>query len=137
MNDVLMKDMSVFPKLFWLTNPVSKAAAHDLQTRFGPPDDLLAFWCEFGSGTLFETEEILDPLNLLSSTTYHTKQGYLPDRSHVFHVGTFLSTFDQEFFYVLHPDTLVEQASFATLDSWYVGTVRSEFYQRYGLPKLK
>jgi hypothetical protein len=98
-------------------------------------------WSTLGGGEMFESEEILVPLDgpefgadFDSANERHHAAG-LPDDLFVFHEGTWLSAVRgyEPCYVCLDPRTYAVIEAFSSLQEWYERTVREEFAERYGL----
>jgi len=106
------------------------------------PSDLLLFWQETGGGDVFETETILGPSGDpqmgedIGSVNRAMRSRGMPTRFLIFHIGSLVSAADTEAgdYVELEESTFRVLRRFATLDEWYVATLRQEYRQRYGLP---
>ena len=112
------------------------------------PSDLLELWEVTGGGDIFDSETVFRPTvaslpnacfahdDIEGRNAAHAAAGK-PSGLFIFQKGTFLSAIrlsDQKFV-TLTKDYAVEN-SFDSLDDWYVGTLRAEFGERYGLAPL-
>lgn len=115
------------------------------------PADLLEFWRVTGGGELFESETILRPdvpsrpnaSFIAGDDTVAANEGHrangTPDHFLVFQTGAFFSAIDlrtMEFVTLDESKTYAITARFASLEEWYVHTLRAEFASRYGLDSL-
>lgn len=144
---LLLEDAARCPKLFEWFGAIPKPEIDDWleRSRLVLPPDLLEFWQVTGGGDIFETETILRPTvpsapnssfvadDIESANAAHTTAGS-PHGLYIFQEGAFLSAVrlrDQEF--VTLTKKYVVEASFRSLNEWYVHTLRAEFGERYGL----
>jgi hypothetical protein len=112
------------------------------------PSDLLELWEVTGGGDIFDSETVFRPTvpslpnacfahdDIEGRNAAHAAAGK-PSGLFIFQQGTFLSAIrlsDQKFV-TLTKDYAVEN-SFDCLDDWYIGTLRVEFGERYGLAPL-
>jgi hypothetical protein len=111
------------------------------------PKDLMDFWHITGGGDLFESETILRP-NVASrpseyftelddtdttNDTAHRACG-MPEHFFLFQVGAFHSAVDlRTGKYVTLSESQSIESEFASLEDWYLRTLRAEFGARYGL----
>jgi hypothetical protein len=91
MIDQLRHDIKSHPEVFWIDEPLTDVEIDLAKKLWSPPQDILSFWGELGSGLMFETERILRPFAECSSVEYMT--AYERDRglAHgltLFHCGT-------------------------------------------------
>jgi hypothetical protein len=138
MIDQLRYDIKTYPDIFWIGEPLTGVEIDSAKTNWSPPQDILSFWGEFGSGLMFETEKILRPFAESSSVEYMTayeRDRGLPLGLTLFHCGTLFSAFDETVFVAFCPDTYQETGRFNCLDEWYIGTLRRVYSERYGLPQ--
>jgi hypothetical protein len=133
MNDILMQDSEIYPKLFVWNGAILRdrlniwLQKHNLNL----PEDLIALWEVTGGGDLFESETILSLFgdaylgdDIDSVNEFHYSQGMTRDYL-VFHVGTGLSAVRlADGHYVTLTDNYQELSEFLSLDDWYVGEVR-------------
>jgi hypothetical protein len=136
----ILQDAKVRPDLFCWAGAVS---ADELRTFLSArglerlPADLFELLCTTGGGDVFETEMIVTSRDSVFGTDADMlNRGFEPPFGRamwLFHEGVTRGAVD------LHELTYVSLANdevigtFATLDEWYVGVLRSEFAERYGL----
>jgi hypothetical protein len=136
MNNRLRDDIHNYPDLFCLKEPLSEPDIRRTTDLWRPPDDLLEFWREFGSGDMFESETILRPFAASSSVEFISEREQnkgFPRHLTVFHLGIFVSGFDSEGFETFERDSYNFLGRFRTLDDWYVEMIRGSFEERYRL----
>ena len=138
--DLLAADMDLRPDLFrWR----SAIPADDLRgcwildARLCVVPELASLWSVTGGGDLFETEDLLDPLDVNDFRVVRRTKDLaqvVPVGSTVFHEGSWLTVITADGRIVA-----VDRASgrtgrwYESLDDWYLD-LRSEFAERYGLP---
>jgi hypothetical protein len=136
MNNRLREDIHNYPELFWFKEPLGESDIRRTFDLWQPPNDLLEFWREFGSGDMFESETILRPFAASSSVEFITererRKGF-PMHLTVFHLGIFISGFNSEGFEAFERDSFSFLGRFKTLDDWYVNMIRGSFEKRYRL----
>ena len=113
------------------------------------PSDLIERWQQTGGGDVFESETILRPTVVSTPNSCfaedaieginaaYAEEGKSGDL-YVFHLGFFPSAVrlsDQRFVTLSEGGCMVRD-SFALFDEWYVGTLRAENGERYGLPPI-
>jgi hypothetical protein len=118
------------------------------QNALALPSDLIELWELTGGGDIFDSETVLRPTvtsipnasfvhdDIEGRNSAHAATGK-PSGLYIFQQGTFLSAIrlsDQKFV-TLTKDYAVKN-SYGSLDDWYVGTLRAEFGERYGLAPL-
>jgi hypothetical protein len=143
---ILLQDAERWPKPFQWFGAIPRPEIEDWlrRERLVLPPDLIELWEMTGGGDVFE-ETILRPTvpsvpnsgyvedDIESVNSHHTAAGN-PQGLYIFMDGTFLSAVrlrDQEF--VTLTRSYVVENSFPSLDDWYIGTLRAEFGERYGL----
>jgi len=116
------------------------------QTGVVLPSELIELWQQTGGGDIFDSETILRPTvasipntcfveddieGINAACAEEGKSGDL----YVFHRGLFLSAvrLSDQRFVRLTEDRYAVKDSFASLDEWYVRTLRAEYGERYGL----
>lgn len=111
------------------------------------PADLLEFWHTTGGGDVFESETILRPNvpsrpnacfvvgdDTDSTNNAARKSCGLPEHFFVFQVGAFRSAVDlRTTKYVTLSESHSIESEFASLEDWYLRTLRAEFGARYSL----
>lgn len=146
---LILQDAAQRPLLFWWNGGMDDVAL-DAWLLASPlcgkcPPDLRTLWLATGGGEAFETETIFGPSgkptleqDLLEVNAMLRERG-LPDRFVVFArtclgLGA-VDLIGSDLVQLTDTDFSVE-GRFATLDSWYVHTVRREFAGRYALDAL-
>jgi hypothetical protein len=143
---ILLQDAERWPKPFQWFGAIPRPELEDWLRceRLVLPPDLIELWEITGGGDVFE-ETVLRPTvrsvpkggfvgDDIESVNVHDAAAGIPQGLYIFMDGTFLSAVrlhDQEF--VTPTRNNVVENSFPSLDEWYVGTIRAEFGQRYGL----
>lgn len=100
------------------------------------PQDLFEFWCQTGGGDIFETEEILCPtvnLNEIKEVNLAIRS-VTPDLI-AFHMGLCITAVRQSNcdYVVLESEGGPIINTYKSFESWYKGTLRAEYSERYGL----
>ncbi|HEY4097098.1 MAG TPA: hypothetical protein VGM33_16370 [Baekduia sp.] len=127
----LEKDIRVVPAAFAFGRP---AAVGEL--TYVIPEALRDLWTTFGAGTMFETEELLDPTSDLASRNAELHDAGLAADLLAFHVGLYITAVDASGSIVaVAPNTLEVTRHFGSLDEWYAD-LRAEYARTYGLPEL-
>ena len=105
---------------------------------------LVSFWHRTGGGDIFESETLLGPLatdesdNVLSVNEFHWGLG-MPRDFVLFHVGFVYSASHVDWhghetqLLTLKRDSYEIENRFDTFSEWYTQTLRSEYWERYGL----
>jgi hypothetical protein len=136
MNEEIRNDIAKYPDVFWFEKPLDEPELYQADRLLQPPNDLLAFWREFGAGLMFESERILRPFTEDVSMSFITErekaQGW-PSHLTVFHLGVVISGFDSKGFEAFDVDSYNPLGRFDTLDGWYVNVIKDIFGDRYGL----
>jgi hypothetical protein len=100
------------------------------------PEALRDLWTAVGAGTMFETEELLDPTSDLASRNAELHDAGLAADLLAFHVGLYVTAVDASGSIVaVAPNTLEVTRHFGSLDAWYAD-LRAEYARTYGLPEL-
>jgi hypothetical protein len=148
---VLLQDAQKMPGIFFPFGPIPAAELEDWLRRTGLvlPADLLELWQLTGGGDAFESETIFRPtVKSTPNTSFagddiegrnatYAEEGISGDL-YVFQKGVFLSAVrlsDQRFVTLAEGGYTIKD-SFASLDEWYVRTLRAEYSERYGLPPM-
>ena len=106
------------------------------------PDDLFEFWLRTGGGDIFESETMLGPFadadmgdDVDSVNHFHHQRG-LSSEYLIFHTGSGISAvrLSDKQYMLLNDTDYHEVKSFRSLEEWYMGWIRSEYAERYGLP---
>ena len=118
-------------------------------SRLSIPSELIDLWQATGGGDVFESETILRPTvpsvpnngfvgDDIESANAPLAAAGNPHGLYIFQNGLFLSAvrLDDQEFVTLTGDYAVKD-SYASLNEWYVHTLRAEFAQRYGLGSVK
>jgi hypothetical protein len=134
----LFIDAKKRPELFHWNGKVEPARLQIMLENEGwnIPQDLFEVWCHTGGGDIFESEEILCPANQLcqmkeeASSLHQALPGAI-----VFHSGLFISVVQQSTsdYLVLERESRSVIATFPSFEAWYLGTLRAEYAERYGL----
>lgn len=142
MKSKIIEDAKSRPELYvWVGRiPENLLREWTKKQNLSVPSDLMHLWTETGGGDLFESEIILSPyasnsgMDLDAVNVFHHKRG-LSSGYLVFHVGLNLSAVNLSNgkFVVLREPDYKELEVYDSLDSWYVGYLRKEFRDRYGL----
>jgi len=144
---LLLEDAKLYPKILEEFGPIPDEELQNWLLRSGMkiPADLIEFLRKTGGADVFESETILRPAvpsvpssafvddDIERRNAAHTGAGK-PQDLYVFQEGCFLSAVrlsDQ--CYVTLTSSYQIKYSFANFDDWYVGTLRAEFGDRYGL----
>lgn len=135
----LAADMALRPDLFrWRSAiPADDLHAWLRETGLSALPALISLWSVTGGGELFETEELLDPLddrNFGVAPRTKDLREVIPAGSTVFHEGIWLTviTTDGQIEAVDRPGGRTRRR-YPSLDDWYAD-IRSEYAERYGLP---
>jgi hypothetical protein len=149
---ILLQDALQVPRIFDTFGAIPVVELQDWLRRTGVvlPSDLIELWQQTGGGDVFESETILRPTVASTPTSCFVEDdieginaacaedGKSGDLC-VFHRGLYLSAvrFSDQRFVTLTEDGYTVKDSFASLDQWYVRTLRAEYGERYGLPPIK
>jgi len=148
---VLLQDAQKVPRIFSPFGAIPAAELDDWLRRTGLvlPSDLIELWQQTGGGDVFESETIFRPTvpstpnscfvedDIEGRNATYEEKGKSGD-IYVFQQGAFLSAVrlsDQRFVTLTEGGYTIKD-SFASLDEWYVGTLRVEYGERYGLPSM-
>jgi hypothetical protein len=143
----LLQDAERVPRLFYPFGAIPEAEIQDWLRCSGLvlPSDLIQLWQLTGGGDIFDTETIFRPTvssvpnrcfvedDIEGRNAAHAEKGK-PRELYIFQQGVFLSAVrlsDQNF--VTLTEGYVVKQSFASLDEWYLRTLRAEFSEEYGL----
>jgi len=144
----ILKDAERRPDLFHWFGPIERSQIESWLRSSGLviPIDFLELWSQTGGGDLFESETIFRPTSIPSLMPYfvqgddlaaandqRTRDG-MPKSYFAFHDGLFLSALrlsDQAL--VTLNDRYEQTAEYASLDEWYLRTLRADFAYRYRL----
>lgn len=143
---LLLQDAKLHPNILDEFGAIPDAELQDWLRRSGLrfPSDLVEFWRQTGGGDVFESETILRPaVPSLPGSTFvdddieqrnatHVGAGK-PQDLYIFQEGCFLSAVRLSDQYFVRLKGYQVESSFATLDDWYIGTLRAEFGERYGI----
>jgi hypothetical protein len=148
---VLLQDADKVPRIFFPFGAIPLAELQDWLQRTGLvlPSDLIEFWQLTGGGDVFDTETIFRPTvpsapnscfvedDIELRNAAHADDGKSDD-VYIFQDGLFLSAvrLSDQTFVTLTSSGYVIKDYFRTFDQWYVGTLRAEFGEQYGLPAL-
>jgi hypothetical protein len=144
----LIGDEQLRPDLFAWNGPIAAAALESWLRSLGRdvPADLRSFWERTGGGEVFETETLLGPLgdrdlgaDIASVNAHHRARG-MPAEYLVFHVGLGgLSAARQRdgVLVVLSDRDYQAAAEYRSFEHWYLGHIRREYAERYGLPPAR
>jgi hypothetical protein len=139
----ILDDANRRPDLFlWVGRPEADAVTLWLgEHGIDVPPDLVSFWQATGGGLAFESEELLAPLGsshaddgLWPTNRRHRSQG-MPEGFVVFHEGAWVSAFRgtaPRYVTLTLPSYQVD-GEYASLEEWYLRTLRAEYAERYGL----
>ena len=147
---VLLQDAERVPRLFYPFGAIPEIEVQDWLRRSGLvlPSDLVELWQQTGGGDVFDTETIFRPTvpsapnscfvddDIEGRNAAHAEKGK-PRELYIFQQGLFLSAVrlsDQNF--VTLTQGYVVEKSFASIDEWYLSTLRAEFGERYGLSSV-
>jgi|HubBroStandDraft_3_1064219.scaffolds.fasta_scaffold95599_3 hypothetical protein len=145
MIEVILRDSQLHPGVFFWSGALSTSAVEEWERKQSlfAPEDLKQLWSLKGGGDLFESETILQPFGTKEydliepvSSVFWGK-GLSTDYC-VFHTGRVESVFrksDGALFSLGSPD-ISQMSQFEDLDEWYVRTLRSIYWERYGLEAL-
>ena len=145
MIDLLLRDSKLRPDLFSWTCSIllSDIEQWESEQAITVPEDLKQIWSLRGGGELFESETVLQPLGSPEDDLVIPRSKWLwgkgLESSHyVFHEGLYVSVFQsaEESFVSLNSTDFRQIGSFQTLDDWYLHTLRAEYADRYGLPRV-
>lgn len=106
-------------------------------------EDLKQLWNLKGGGELFESETILHPVIgaeddlVLPRSKWLWGKG-LDSEYYVFHEGLYVSVFrnSDKSLRSLNTRNFGQVGIFQTMDEWYLRTLRAEYGDRYGLPRI-
>jgi hypothetical protein len=138
MIDQLRYDITKYPDVFWLKNPLDEPLLERAKALWNPPHDLISLWREFGTGDMFESEVILRPFAESSSVEFITereRQKGLPQTVFAFHYGIFVSGFESERFLIFDTSSYELLGEFESLDEWYIKLIRGSWWERYGMAR--
>lgn len=144
MTPTILADASAAPALFRWNDPIDRGALveHLFSRGWTIPEDLIDFWAITGGGEIFETELLLRPVapmgqaSELEQTQRFWHERGLPVGSVVFHEGFIVTAVAQNGMYLSFDRDLQPSGQFISLEDWYVGAIRAEYAERYGLPPL-
>jgi hypothetical protein len=143
MMEKLITDSKSRPELFHWVGPTPRAIVDRWAALTGAslPPDLVFLWTSLGGGDLFETETILSlaeapPDGLVDAVSSRYHQAGLSRKKWVVHTGYVTTVVEGE-------TGLVEVIgkgfevleNYSSLEEWYEQVIRSEYADRYGLPK--
>ena len=147
--NLLLQDSSALPEVFLWNGAVAEQALRSVASTNGwrIPPDLLAFWRATGGGWIFETEHLLSPIPAIGSsddvgaaTKWYQEAG-LMDGLITIHQGLGLTAVSLASARYLYFDNVVQPSKvlgeYASMNQWYVATLRSEYAARYGLPAVE
>lgn len=136
----ILEDARQYPHLFSWNGPVDRQLLEGWLAKRGltVPEELIELWSLTGGGEAFESESILNPVgdarigdDLEGPNEVLRRRGLGSDLL-VFHRGVGLSAIrlsDQS--YVALGHYFQVETVFETLDEWYDGTIRKEFWSSY------
>ena len=148
---ILLEDARRVPRIFFLFGAIPEAELTEWLRRNALvlPNDLLELWQLTGGGDVFDSETIFRPTvpsipntsfvedDIEGRNTAYGEEGKSGDL-YVFQQGAFLSAVrlsDQRFVTLTKGGYTIKD-SFASLDEWYVRTLRAEYGESYGLPPM-
>src|SRR6185437_12733994 len=148
---VLLQDAHKVPGIFFPFGAIPVADLQEWLQRTGLvlPSDLIEFWQLTGGGDVFDSETIFRPTvpsapnscfvgdAIERRNAAHADDGKSDDL-YIFQDGLFLSAvrLSDQTFVTLTSSGYVIKDCFRTFDQWYVGTLRAEFGEQYGLSAL-
>jgi hypothetical protein len=148
---ILLQDAHNEPRIFAPFGAIPSSEIQGWLRRTGLvlPPDLIELWQQTGGGDVFESETILRPTVASTPNSCFVDDDVegmnaacagegKSDDLYVFHRGLFLSAVrlsDQRFVTLTEGGYTLKE-SFASLDQWYVRTLRTEYGERYGLPPI-
>jgi len=148
---ILLQDAQRVPRIFVPFGAIPLAEIQDWSHRTGlvVPSDLIELWQQTGGGDVFESETILRPTVASTPNSCFVEDdieginaAYVAEGNscdlYVFHQGLFRSAVrlsDQRFVTLTEGGYTVKD-SFASLDEWYVHTLRAEYGEQYGLTPI-
>ena len=144
MINLILEDFYLRPDLFQWHGKLPVIAIENWQRdhSLSVPKDLKLLWSTVGGGDIFESETILQPqdardddLIIPMSNMLRTKG--LDQQYYVFHVGLGVSVFGKTDtkLHLLNSVDLSLAGSFDDFNEWYIGTLRLEYGERYGLTR--
>lgn len=148
---VLLQDAQKVPGIFFPFGGIPVTELQDWLQRTGLvlPSDLIEFWHITGGGDVFDSETIFRPTVPSAPNSCFVEDdierrnaghadGGKSDDLYIFQEGVFLSAvrLSDQAFVTLTSSGYVIKDYFRTFDQWYVGTLRAEFREQYGLPAL-
>jgi hypothetical protein len=144
--DLILRDATMYPRLFWWTTPLSILAIEDWEREHALffPRDLKDLWSSKGGADLFDAETILQPFgakeeyDLIEPVSAVRWERGLSRDFCVFHTGFVDSVFRKSdgAIFSLPTDDVTQMIPFQDLNEWYVNTVRSVYEEGYGLEAL-
>src|SRR5215469_17016607 len=148
---ILVQDAHNEPRIFSPFGAIPSAEIQGWLRRTGLvlPADLIELWQQTGGGDVFESETILRPTVSSTPNSCFVEDDIegrnaafgdegKPSDLYVFQQGAFLSAIrlsDQRVVTLTEGGYAIKD-SFASLDEWYVRTLRAEYGERYGLPPM-
>lgn len=148
----LLQDAQRTPRIFSPFGAIPSVEIQDWlrRTELILPADLIELWQQTGGGDVFESETILRPTvpsipnscfvedDIEAINAAYAEEGKSRDL-YVFQEGLFLSAvrLSDQTFVTLTKGGYTVKDCFRTLDQWYVGTLRAEYGERYGLSPVK
>lgn len=145
---ILLQDAQKVPRIFCPFGAIPAVEVRDWLQRTGLilPSDLIDLWQLTGGGDVFENETIFRPTvpsrpnecfvedDIEGRNAWYAEEGKSEDL-YVFQQGAFLSAvrLSDQRFVTLTASGYAVKDSFASLDEWYVRTLRAEFGELYGL----
>lgn len=145
MIDLILQDSKFRPDLFcWRGSiPLSEIEEWEREKTITVPEDIKRLWSIKGGGDLFESETILQPVVGTEDDLVLPRSKWLWGKGldsdyYVFHEGLYVSVFRRSgnSLCSLNSRDFGQVGTFRTLDEWYLSTLRAEYADRYGLPRI-
>lgn len=147
----ILMDAEIRPEHFFWFGAIDRSFVESwaVDSHFEIPAELLDFWSQTGGGNCFDSETFFRPTALPSHKPYFVNgddfqsasdrgaRNGMPNSYLVFHDGSFLSAIRRsDGAYVTLNEKYEELGAYSDLNDWYQPTLRTEFAERYGLPKF-